>query len=224
MIEHCNTRDFSFHCLDIPGYGVSRDISATPSVEIVGESVIEYVNKITSEPFSLVVHSMTGLVGHHLGVAAHQYLDNLIFFCPVPPKGFKATENNIANMHSVADSRDALRSAILDRGGNIESEQWVDDKLELAWSASNPEVKKTYLDMFLTPVRPTADKSPVNTAKIIAGEVDLPFYREASLRDEFQPYYDEVEIVNLARCGHYPMLQNPKLAADTLFQCLQKQE
>ena len=74
--------------------------------------------------------------------------------------------------------------------------------------------------MFLAPVHPVAQKSILRKAKIIGGEVDLPFYREVSLLNEFQPYYDEIKIVGLARCGHYPMLQNPRLAANTLLECI----
>ena len=221
MLKHCNTDEFSFHCLDLPGYGLSRDIVATPSIEAIANLVLDYADERKLENFALIAHSMSGLVAHHLGVIAPQSLADLIFFCPVPPNGFKATEDNIAIIHSVATERDALRGAVLARGGEIESDQWVNEKVDLAWTASKPEIKKSYLEMFLAPVHPAAQESTFKRAKIIAGEVDLPFYQEASLQTEFQPYYNETKTITLARCGHYPMLQNPKLAADALLNYLQ---
>ena len=220
MLRYCPTDEFAFHCLDLPGYGMSQDIAKTPSIEAIAELVLNYASERKLEKFALVAHSMSGLVAHHLGVVAPQTLADLIFFCPVPPNGFKATEDGIAAMHSVATRRDALRDAILVRGGEFESDEWVDEKVDLAWSASEPEVKKAHLEMFLAPVHPVPQKSTLRRAKIIGGEVDLPFYQEASLRNEFQPYYGEIEVDGLAKCGHYPMLQDPKLSANVLLECL----
>ena len=224
MIEHFSTDEFSFHCLDLPGYGVSQDIAFNPSIEAISQMVLDYALERKIEKFTLIAHSMSGLIGHHLGTVASQSLDDLVFFCPVPPSGFKATENSIATMYSVTTDRDALRQAIFARGTEFETEQWLAEKVDLAWSASPPEIKQSYLNLFLAPVSPEAQNSSVRQAKIICGDLDLAFYRKASLREEFHPFYDKTTIVSLDRCGHYPMLQKPALAADSLRHYLQQQD
>ena len=128
MLRYCPTDEFAFHCLDLPGYGLSEDITETPSIETIAELVVNYARDGKFQKFTLVAHSMSALAAHHLGVVSPQSLADLIFFCPVPPNGFKATEDNITTMHSVTTQRDALRDAILIRGGEFESDEWVNEK------------------------------------------------------------------------------------------------
>lgn len=216
MINRFSSNSYQFHCLDLPGYGLSKNISDETSIDRIGKLVLDYADQAGIESFSLIVHSMSGLIGHHLGVTASNRIKSLFFFCPVPPNGFKATKNDIEKMHFVAQDRSAIRQAILDRGGHIENEEWVDKKENIAWTASTPETKQAYLEMFLAPVSPSPQKSSFEKVIIFCGEVDLPFYRRNSLEREFSPFYENFELITLEKCGHYPMLQNPKLVAEIL--------
>lgn len=220
MLEFCNSSGFEFHCLDLPGYGNSRHQEPEPSASAIAEKVLDYADSKGLTTFSLVVHSMSGLIGHHLAVVSADRLKNLIFFCPVPPGGFQASAADQDKMRHVSNDRSAIRQAILARGGDLESEDWLDRKEEIAWTASSAETKRAYLKMFLAPVTPAPLKSELPSAHIFCGEADLPFYRKPSLEKEFAPYYSQLNIVSLEQCGHYPMLQKPEDVATALLNCL----
>ncbi|QDG78762.1 alpha/beta fold hydrolase [Labrenzia sp. PHM005] len=220
MLEFCNSKGFEFHCLDLPGYGNSGPHSPEPSAAAIAEEILKYAYSRDLAAFSLVVHSMSGLIGHQLGVTSPERLKNLIFFCPVPPGGFQASAADQEKMQGVSNDRSAIRQAILARGGHLESDEWLDRKEEIAWTASSPETKRAYLKMFLAPLSMPPQKTALEKAYIFCGEADLPFYRKPSLEPKFAPYYANLEIVSLENCGHYPMLQKPKNVAAALLKCL----
>jgi len=216
MLEHCDTEKHAFHCLDLPGYGKSKHLEPTPSASSIANLVLAYADNNNIDRFALVGHSMSGLVAHHVGLLAPKRITRLILVSPVPPTGFKATSDNIAAMHRVSGDRVALRNAILARGGHVETDEWVERKTDLAWTASSPNSKAAYLKMFLAPVEPEAQKSEFQSLHILCGELDLPFYKRESLRAEFEPFYSALNIITMNSCGHYPMLQQPNLMASQL--------
>ena len=216
MIDCFSSNSFQFHCLDLPGYGLSKNLSCEISIDRVGKLILDYADHVGIYNFSLIVHSMSGLIGHHFGITSPNRIKSLCFFCPVPPNGFQATKGDIEKMHFVAQDRSAVRQAILDRGGYVENKEWVDKKENIAWTASTPETKQAYLDMFLAPVSPSPQKSSFQKVFILCGDIDLPFYRKNSLEREFSPFYENFELITLQNCGHYPMLQNPKFVAQAL--------
>lgn len=221
MIDNFSSNSFQFHCLDFPGYGLSKNLSCEISIDRIAKLVLDYADREGIESFSLIVHSMSGLIGHQLGISSSNRIKSLFFFCPVPPNGFQATGADIEKMHFVAQDRSAIRQAILDRGGHIENKDWIDKKENIAWTASTPVTKQAYLEMFLAPIEPSPRKSDFEKIVIFCGELDLPFYCKDSLEREFSPFYESLEVISLGKCGHYPMLQNPKLVAQVLGNCLE---
>lgn len=220
LLEHCDLTANTFHCIDLPGYGHSFNATALPSIEAVSDYVLDYAAQEGFNVFSLAVHSMTGLVGHHLSSTSSDRLDALIYFCPVPPNGFRATLDDIEKMRHLTEDRAMLRQGILARGGHLESEKWLKNKEGIAWSASSAETKRAYLQMFLAPVSPPSGPSQMKAVTVICGDEDLPFYRKPSLEREFKPYYGNINLISLANCGHYPMLQVPEAAANVLEESL----
>lgn len=220
MLENCDVTANTFHCLDLPGYGHSVDLAVLPSVQAVSDYVLGYAAQEGLTKFSLVVHSMTGLVGHHLGATSAGRLDALVFFCPVPPSGFRAGPGDVEKMRQMTKDRTALQQAILVRGGHLEDEKWLKHKEIIAWSASSAETKLAYLQMFLTPISPPPKPSQLQNITLFCGDEDLPFYRKRSLEQEFKPYYENINLISLSECGHYPMLQAPAMTAHVLEDCL----
>lgn len=220
MLSNLSRVNLSFHCLDFPGYGKSADIAPVPSIDELSYRILEYADTHSTPSFFLVGHSMGALVAHHLSNLHPERISKTVLFCPVPPSGFEATTEGIAALTSVTRDKGALREAILARGGHLETENWVSEKTELAWSSSKPEVKAAYLEMFLAPT-PSQQKLRKNgTARVIVGTFDLPFYQKASVEQVLGGYYNEVLVESLANSGHYPMLQEPKSAADSLMRFL----
>ena len=222
VFDHCTGSGYEFHCVDLPGYGMSRDVSIEPTISTISTQVLDYAVQHNIDSFSLVVHSMSGLIGHHLGIIAPQRIEAILYFCPVPPSGFKASEDIIKKLQLISHDSRALKEAILDRGGHVESEDWVKRKMYIASTASLPETKLSYLDLFLSPIAPSPQKTLFTNATVLTGTIDLPFYRKDSLNEEFSGFYSEFNLVSLDGCGHYPMLQNSLHTSNALLKYLDK--
>lgn len=215
-VKHLDLKKFTFYLLDLPGYGLSSDEKPEFTIATCASQVLSIADDLQLEKFSLVVHSMSGLIGHHLASYHNDKIEKLIMFCPVPPTGFKADAAAIEAMTRVTQDPDALKQAILARGGNIESENWIEAKVKLAQTASTGEVKRGYLNMFTSPIDPEPQFSKVENVTIIYGLNDLPFYSKENLKTAFDPFYKNIEILPVEKVGHYPMLQRPKQVAEIL--------
>lgn len=216
VMNFVDQEKFSFYLLDLPGYGLSSALKADYTIESCAESIIALADHLHLKTFSLVVHSMSGLIGHHLACCYSERIEKLVMFCPVPPTGFIATKEILDNMIRITKSRPALKQAILSRSGHLENNTWLTKKVNLAETASSAAVKRGYLQMFTSPTRAKPSNLNTNQVSIIYGEHDIPFYRPPQLNKVFSILYKKVRYILIKKCGHYPMLQQPIKTATIL--------
>lgn len=214
--KYLDLEKYTFYLFDLPGYGLSSDVKPKFTIASCASSLLAMAEDLQIDKFSLIVHSMSGLIGHHLACYHSENIEKLIMFCPVPPSGFKADDAAIEAMKRVTIDQDALKQAILARGGNLESDAWIIDKIELAQTASSGEIKRGYLKLFTTPIDPEPIHSKLDTVTIVYGLNDLPFYSQENLKASFEPFYKSIQLLPIEKAGHYPMLQRPKHVADIL--------
>lgn len=214
--EYLDLEKFTYYFLDLPGYGLSRGEKSEFTITNCSAEILKVADTLKLEKFSLIAHSMSGLIGHHLASNHSDRIEKLIMFCPVPPSGFNADETALKAMKSVTENQNTLKQAILARGGNLENDDWLKEKIALAETASTGEVKKGYLNMFTSPIEPQATASRIDTVTIIYGKHDLPFYSKENLKIAFEPFYKNITLIPIEKAGHYPMLQRPKQVAEIL--------
>ena len=112
-IEYLDLEKFTFYFLDLPGYGLSSEVKAQFSIANCTSNILKIADNLELEKFSLITHSMSGLIGHHLASCHSDKIEKLIMFCPVPPLGFDANETAIKAMIGVPKIKRLLNKRFL---------------------------------------------------------------------------------------------------------------
>lgn len=209
LLDRARGAPVQWHCIDLPGYGLSAHMDPVPDAQMLAQMVLDYADAQSLQRFGIVGHSMSGLIAYWLNRLAAARIVDTVYVCPVPPCGFQASRDVAEWLRTMAADKSGLRDAILMRGGAIEEDAWVDRKVRIAWEACRPRVRQVYLDMFLAPLHVDAEALKLEKGLVVTGSHDLPFYQEASLRRELAGYFSSLEVFNIAGSGHYPMLQAP---------------
>lgn len=208
--------------VDLRGYGWSRRLSGSYSVDEAVADGLRIMDHYGYERFHVVGHSMSGMIAQKFPVAAPGRIKSVVAICPVPAAGFKANEKTMAALNAVIDDDEAARKAILARGGARYGETWVNFKLGLARRAASRDAMRGYLRMFTGTDFTAQVKGSDTPVLAMIGKHDIPFYREESVRGSFEPLYPNFELAVCEEAGHYPMLEAPVFVAGTVEQFISR--
>jgi pimeloyl-ACP methyl ester carboxylesterase len=207
---------FTYIFVDLRGYGWSRNLSGAYSA---GEAVADGLRIMDLhgfQRFHIVGHSMSGMIAQRFLVAAPGRVMSLVAISPVPAAGFKADEKMMKALAAVIDDDAAAKNAIAARGGDRYGETWLNFKLGLARRAATKEAMAGYLKMFTGTDFADAVRGNRTPVLAITGRHDIPFYREESVRRNFEPLYPDFSLAVCEEAGHYAMLEAPVFVASNI--------
>lgn len=202
--------------VDLRGYGWSRQMRGAYSADEAVADGLRIMDHFGFGRFHVVGHSMSGMIAQKFIAAAPDRVKSVIAICPVPAAGFRADEKVMAALRAVVEDDGAARKAILARGGARYGETWVDFKLALARRASTREAMHGYLKMFTGTDFAAQVKGSRVPVLAILGKHDIPFYREESVRRNFEPLFPNFSVAVCEEAGHYPMLEAPVFVAGSM--------
>lgn len=197
---------------DLRGYGLSRNMSGTYSLDEAAGDVIALMDSLGAGRFHVVGHSMSGMIAQYLALTWPERVSGVIAISPVPASGFKADAAALAKLRAVITDDDTLRAAVSVRTGNRYGRPWLDRKLALARRAQ-PAAMLGYLDMFTG--NDFADRAvglPM-PATLIVGAHDIAFYGRAALEPALARAFSRLDVAVIADAGHYAMVETPVLLA-----------
>lgn len=185
------------------------------SVDEIASDVLRLMDHYGYRRFSVVGHSMSGMVVQYLMLTAPDRLKTVVAISPVPASGFKADAATLAKLAAVVTDDAAARAATNGRTGKRYTQAFLDRKLAITRGAA-PEAMLGYLKMFTT-TDFSARLSGLDTPlTVICGAQDIPAYHKEAIEPLFRAWYRNMKVWTISDAGHYSMLEVPVLLATLL--------
>lgn len=198
---------FSYYCMDQRGYGGMQDSSGPFSIAQVAADALQLADALGLDRFSVLGHSMGGMVGEQIAVLAPERVRALVAVAPVPCGGIAYDAAALAFLEAAA-TRLEHRRTIIDRStsGRLPA-SWVAWKAEYSAACSSTHAFAAYLQAWAhTDFRHAlVGAHPV---KVLVGEHD-PTFTAALMARTYGQHYRAASIEVLRNAGHYPMNETP---------------
>ncbi|MDN2710028.1 alpha/beta hydrolase [Janthinobacterium sp. SUN118] len=214
---------FSYVFMDNRGYGGMRGAAGDYTVDEVARDALALADALGFATFSVVGHSMGGMVLEKLALQAPLRLRKLVAVAPVPSCGV-AFEAAARALFLDAPGSVAARRAIIDRstGARLPA-SWLDWKAAYSWASSDAAAFAAYFlawseTDFSGEVKAARPQLPLLA---LAGEHD-PRFDAALMRRTYLAWYPRARLEVLANAGHYPMNETPLALAASIEAFLQE--
>jgi len=221
FIKYLDLSKFTLALIDLRGYGNSIDITGNFSAKEVIEDILEITDKLGWHEFSLIGHSMTGLVAQVFAITHPEKLNKVIAVCPVPIIGNMADEGSLEFMKSACLNGGVnATGAVNTMSGLRMSEYIVEQKKQNWYASSTAEARIGYLNMFAaTDYSAIVKKSKVDIT-FLSGEFDIMPYKKEALENSLKDIFTNSAFEEIKNAAHYPMHEVPMYFATLLEKIL----
>lgn len=201
---------FTYVFADLRGYGLSRDIPGNYTLDEATSDVLALIDHLGWETFSLIGHSMSGLIVQRLAQLAAPRVSRVVAITPVSPAGMGLDAPTVGFLRALALADDQARfSALSSQWGARLSETWVRFKLQRWRETTLPSAAAKYVALWgCTDISHSARGVEVRML-IIAAAQDAPPFQAAALEQTMLPYYPNATLLSFGDSGHYPMQEQP---------------
>ncbi|MEU8230667.1 alpha/beta hydrolase [Actinoplanes sp. NPDC048967] len=199
---------FTYAFPDLRGYGERRDVPGAYTIAEAAADMLAVADELGWDRFSLVGHSMGGIVAQRVLADAPDPVERLVGISPVPASGVPFDEQGWALFSGAAETP-ANRRAIIDlTTGNRLAGSWLDRMVRASLDGSDAQAFAAYLPAWArTDFSAEIAGNPVPVL-VIAGEHD-PALGEAAMRGTWLAHYPNARLEVLANAGHYAMDETP---------------
>ena len=208
---------FTYVFADLRGYGASRGVEGSYTLDEAAGDAIALADKLGWTRFSLVGHSMSGLVVQRIVQLALDRIARIVAITPVSPAGMGLDQPTADYLRSIALANDEERfSAVSPMWGTRLSETWTRYKLRRWRETAHPPAVAKYVELW-----GRSDISQgahgIETPMLIVGAAqDAPPFQAGALEASMLPYYPNAKVISLEESGHYPMQEQPPLLATVI--------
>jgi pimeloyl-ACP methyl ester carboxylesterase len=205
---HIDVERFSFAFPDHRGYGARIEEPGPCGIRESADDVLALADELGWGTFSVLGHSMGGMVAQWLMASASERLAAAVLVAGVPASGAKVpAEARRARMVAM-ESRTGRRELIDANTGHRFDGEWLDALVELSFRTTTTAALAAYLDAF-SDTDFAADAQGASTpVLVIVGALD-PGVRAQLMDDTVLQWYPRASMVELADTGHYPMYERP---------------
>ncbi|WP_282611252.1 alpha/beta fold hydrolase [Pelagibius sp. Alg239-R121] len=193
---------------DVRGYGASINMIGNYTAEEISADVRNLANSLSWDRFSVVGHSMTGMVVQKIMSDIPERLDRVIAAVPVPASGAQPDKNTFAFFETVPFDDDAFRTAMHALTSAQYGDAWVNNKLLLNRRSVNAEAMKAYVSMFAKSDYSGEVSGNETPLLVIFGSYDGETLRKESTGQLFEDWYPNLTSY-VMKTGHYPMVEAP---------------
>ena len=217
LLPYLTPARFTYVFADLRGYGASRTFEGVYSLEEAAGDGIDLANKLGWSQFSLIGHSMSGLIVQRIAQLAPDRILRIVAITPVPPGGLGLDQSTVVLFRSIALADDDERfAAISPMWGTRLSETWIRYKLRRWRETANPAAAAQYVEMWGCSDISQGARGIETPMLIIASAQDAPPFQAGALEASMLPYYANAKIISLGESGHYPMQEQPPLLATAI--------
>jgi pimeloyl-ACP methyl ester carboxylesterase len=205
---------FTYAFADLRGYGASREIDGDCTLEEAAGDAIALADRLGWARFSLVGHSMSGLIVQCIAQLVPDRIERLVAITPVAPTGMGLDSAAVAFMRSIALGSDEERyAAVGSLWGTRLSETWTRYKLRRWRETASPEAAAKYVGLWGSTEISRGARGIATPMLIVAAAHDAPPFQAAALEASMIPFYPNARLISLGESGHYPMQEQPPLLA-----------
>jgi pimeloyl-ACP methyl ester carboxylesterase len=214
MTPYLTPDQFTFVFADLRGYGDSRNLSGEYTLGEAASDVIALADRLGWKTFSLIGHSMSGLVVQRIPQLVEGRVSRVVAITPVPAIGIGLDQATVEMFQAIALGDDQARlAAIGPMWGDRLSANWTKYKLRRWRETVEPRPAAKYVEMWGCENISEGVGGIKTPMLIIAAEKDAPPFQAAALNTSTLPFYPNGRLVSLSECGHYPMQEQPPLLA-----------
>ena len=216
-LPYLTAERFTYAFADLRGYGASREIEGDCTLEEAAGDAIALADRLGWARFSLIGHSMSGLVVQRIAQLVTERIERVVAITPVSPGGMGLDSGAIAFMQSIAMGTDEERyAAVGSMWGTRLSETWVRYKLRCWRETASPEAAAKYVEMWGATEISRGARGIETPMLIVAAAQDAPPFQAAALEASMLPFYPNAQLISLGESGHYPMQEQPPLLATVI--------
>jgi pimeloyl-ACP methyl ester carboxylesterase len=214
MTPYLNPDQFTYVFADLRGYGDSRNLSGEYTLGEAASDVIALGDRLGWKTFSLIGHSMSGLVVQRIPQLVEGRVSRVVAITPVPAVGIGLDQATVELFQAIALGDDQARlAAVGPMWGDRLSATWTKYKLRRWRETVEPRAAAKYVEMWGCENVSEGVGGIKTPMLIIAAEKDAAPFQAAALNTSTLPFYPNGRLVSLGACGHYPMQEQPPLLA-----------
>jgi 3-oxoadipate enol-lactonase len=201
---------FTYVFVDLRGYGKSRGLQGEFTLEEAAGDALAVAAKLGWTEFSLIGHSMSGLVVQRMAQLAADRIARVVAITPVPPLGVGLDPATVELFRAIALADDEGRyAAVAPMWGTRLSDTWIRYKLRRWRETADAEAAAGYVELWgRSAIVPAAGEMETPMLIIAAGQ-DAPPFQARALEASMLPHYRNARVISLEESGHYPMQEQP---------------
>lgn len=209
MLPYLNTDEYTYVFVDLRGYGRSKQMPGTYSVEEASADAIKLIDSLAWNKFHLIGHSMSGMIVQKIAVDNPARVKSVVAITPVPACGSAGPQEMFDFFESAALSNDdAAMQCINTLTSNCYTKKFA-KKMVTDWrQRSTSEARLGYLNMFFYTDFSELVKGLQIPILVLIGEHDFEG-SEAFMRNTFMNWYPNAQLEWCKASGHYPMIETP---------------
>jgi pimeloyl-ACP methyl ester carboxylesterase len=203
---------FTYAFADLRGYGASRGIEGDCTLDEAAGDAIALADRLGWTRFSLIGHSMSGLVVQRVAQLVTDRIERIVAITPVAPVGMGLDAATKDVFRSLALAGDEERYAGLSSmWGTRLSDTWIRYKLRRWRETASAAAAAKYVEMWGSTDISQGARGIETPILIVAAAQDAPPFQAAALEASMLPFYPNARLISLGESGHYPMQEQPPL-------------
>jgi len=222
MLPYLDTKKFCYAFVDLRGYGKSKTINGSYTVEEAASDIINVVNFLEWTSFHLIGHSMSAMIGLRVAIDIKKRIKSLIAITPVSAAGIPMPDQVFNDVAHAIMTEEGRRKTLQFLWGERLSEEWLEFKLKKWKETADPQAVLHYLTMYSKTNFLEKTKGLDLPILAIAGEYDQESFQEKALKKNFLEIYPNATIQVCGNAGHYPMQETPVYLATLITRFLKK--
>jgi pimeloyl-ACP methyl ester carboxylesterase len=217
--QYLDRESFSYAFMDYRGYGADRGVTGSYTVEELAGDALNLADELGWAAFSLVGHSMGGIVAERVAADAPERVERIAGISPISAAGFPFDDAGWALFDGAADKPENRRAIIDFTTGNRLSGVWLEEMVRYSLESSDRDAFAAYLRAWgRSDFHAEIDGNPRLAdvpVKVIVGAHD-PALSPELMRETWLKWHPGAELEVIADAGHYPMFETPVWLATTL--------
>lgn len=216
---YLNQDTFTFVFADVRGYGKSKDLVGNYTLDEVVGDIADLADALGWAKFSLVSHSMSGMIAQKAMVDIPNRLNRVVLTTPVPASGLKADDETFAFLLSMATNDEAFKGGMHGLTSSRYGDEWVSYKLTRNRATVNANAMIAYCHMWAKTDFSDEMKDLSTPVFVIYGKYDSENLRHDALAPMFANWFPNLSTY-VCDSGHYPMQEMPVEYAHVLQEYL----
>lgn len=213
--RYLSPTEFTYVFMDVRGQGLSKGIKGEYTIDEIARDVFSLADSLHWKQFHLVGHSFSAMAVQLAGgMDKSGRIKSIISICGLPAQGAPFTQENIAFLKAVVNSRLVAEQAMSALTGGRYSGNWARVKAQTYLETADSLVSRSYLNNFSTKDYSASVRGMAKPILILTAQWDLPLITLEKIR----PYFEALNLqkasyIEIKECGHYPNEERPVFLA-----------